>query len=104
MGEFSVDLYKTEAAALYIAQEIDHPGALDHSERIVAFMSYVCSSNHPLLNMQKMTLAELNDKLGNKEEAKVLYEEVAPVCEIIYGAEHETTKKFKALALKDIRR
>jgi hypothetical protein len=67
LGRYNLEMYKTECLALTVSMLLGGEEVLLHAEAIVEFLSFVvCNEHHPLLLLQKKTLAELNDCFDNK--------------------------------------
>ena len=112
LGRYNLELYKTHCQALNVAMMLqdsdgDHDceeydvDVVTHAEATVDFLEFVCPEYHPLLLLQKMTLAELyGKKTKTKEKARLMYQELIAKCSLIWGPNHDYVHHYKTLLIQ----
>ncbi|GMH66777.1 hypothetical protein TrST_g7484 [Triparma strigata] len=91
LGELNLKRYKSEALALSQSMLLSSvPSAIDHCQRVCDFLNGTLPKYHPLLVLQMMTLGELIQEGGERDEdATAIFQEVVPKLKVLYGEKHE---------------
>jgi [histone H3]-lysine4/36 N-trimethyltransferase SMYD len=89
LGKYNLERYKTECLALTTSMLLQgNENVLSHAQAAVDFLEFTCNEFHPLLILQKMTLAELFDGFGYNSKANEIYNELVTSCSVTYGKNH----------------
>lgn len=97
LGKYNLERYKTECLALTTSMLLQtDEDVLSHAQAAVDFLQFVCNEFHPLLLLQKMTLAELYDGFGNHAKAKEMYNELVLSCGVTFGRNHVFVQHYES--------
>ena len=97
LGKYNLERYRTECLALTTSMLLqENEDVLSHAQAAVDFLQFTCNEFHPLLLLQKMTLAELYEGFGYRSKAMEMYNELVFSCGVMYGHDHVFVQHYES--------